>query len=65
MDGKVILTTLVVIVDRAKQCVLLVRRRKRNWQGYAAPGGHVDFPESLMNCAVREVREETGLCVKI
>lgn len=64
MDGKVILTTLVVIVDRAKQCVLLVRRRKRNWQGYAAPGGHVDFPESLMNCAVREVQEETGLCVK-
>ncbi len=64
MDTYVVLTTLVVILDRQRQSVLLVHRRKRNWQGYAAPGGHVDFPESLMACAVREVREETGLCVE-
>lgn len=64
MDSHVILTTLVVILDRTRQCVLLVRRSKRDWQGYAAPGGHVDFPESLMACALREVREETGLCAE-
>ena len=64
MDSHVILTTLVVILDRTRQCVLLVRRSKRDWQGYAAPGGYVDFPESLMACALREVREETGLCAE-
>ena len=32
--------------------------------GYIAPGGKVDFPESIVNGAIREVLEETGLIVK-
>ena len=63
MIKNVILTTLVVILDERHENVLLVNRRKRNWQGYAAPGGHVNYPESLMDCAIREVWEETGLTV--
>lgn len=64
MQCQIILTTAVVILDANHEKVLLVKREKRNWQGYAAPGGHVDFPESLMNCAIREVKEETGLTVE-
>lgn len=63
MEKNVILTTLVVILDETHENVLLVNRKKRNWQGFAAPGGHVEYPESLMDCAIREVCEETGLTV--
>jgi 8-oxo-dGTP pyrophosphatase MutT (NUDIX family) len=29
------------------------------------PGGTLDFAESLTSCAIREVREETGLQIRI
>ncbi|MDR2687271.1 MAG: NUDIX domain-containing protein [Oscillospiraceae bacterium] len=34
------------------------------WKGLAFPGGHVDGGESVYECAVREVKEETGLDVR-
>jgi 8-oxo-dGTP diphosphatase len=44
--------------------VLLVKRPdERGFPGYLAPGGKVDFPESLVDSAIREVKEETGLDV--
>lgn len=42
--------------------VLLLRRRKHPYPGYwTAPGGKVDPGESPAECAVRELRKETGL----
>ncbi len=45
--------------------VLLMRRRKAPNVGlWVAPGGKVEIDESPYECAVRELREETGLQVK-
>ncbi len=50
-----------VLVMRAGR-VLLGQRLGAHGAGYyAAPGGHVEFGESLAECARREIREECGL----
>jgi len=43
---------------------VLIQNRKLKYPGYSFPGGHVERGESIYDCAVREVREETGLDVK-
>ncbi|MCM3731922.1 8-oxo-dGTP diphosphatase [Fictibacillus nanhaiensis] len=56
------LYTMCMIQNEDK--VLLIKRPdNRGFPGYLAPGGKIDFPESLVGGAVREVKEETGLNV--
>ena len=53
------LTVLCLIEDGNK--ILLQNRAKKDWQGYALPGGHVEPGESFVDAVIREMKEETGL----
>lgn len=45
--------------------VLLGKRRGSHGEGeYAFPGGHLDYMETIEDCAKRETFEETGIEVK-
>lgn len=45
--------------------LLLVRHRKGDKTYWMLPGGGLDFGESFEQCAIREIKEETGLDISI
>ncbi len=65
MNGRIKPLVKAVIYHKGK--ILLVRRSKndKGLPGYwDFPGGHVEFLETRMQAAIREVKEETGLKAK-
>jgi 8-oxo-dGTP diphosphatase len=55
-----------VIVQRGPRVLLGLRRSASHGDGvWQFPGGHLEWGESVEDCARREVREETGLDVRI
>jgi 8-oxo-dGTP pyrophosphatase MutT (NUDIX family) len=60
LGGRHVVTSAYVVYNDK---VLLIHHRGLN--SWLAPGGHMSFGETPDECAVREVREETGLDVQI
>ncbi|MBO7253041.1 MAG: 8-oxo-dGTP diphosphatase [Oscillospiraceae bacterium] len=54
--------TVLCLIHRGEE-LLLQKRDKGDWSGYAPPGGHVEPGESIVDAVIREIREETGLTV--
>lgn len=52
----------VAILNSKKEILMLQRTDNKKW---TLPGGTMEFGESLVECALREVKEESGLDVKI
>jgi ADP-ribose pyrophosphatase YjhB (NUDIX family) len=58
----VVPSTTAVVTDARERIVLIRRRDNDLW---ALPGGAMELGESIVDAAVREVKEETGLDVEI
>ena len=52
-----------VMIQNPETKEVLIQNRTRKYPGYSFPGGHVEKGESYYDCAVREVKEETGFDV--
>jgi 8-oxo-dGTP diphosphatase len=63
--GHAIPTTRVSVVVIEDSKILLVRHRKGARRYWVLPGGRLEYGESFHECAVRELKEETGLDVEV
>ena len=64
-DNKNVRVGVGVWIFNPDGCVLLGRRLSKHGRGmWAPPGGHLEFGETPIDAAIREVREETGLIIK-
>ena len=46
-------------------CLLLVKQDVSTARHWALPGGKLEYGETIEQCLVREIKEETGLAVKV
>ena len=55
----------VGVLIRKNRKILLIKRKGAHGEGtWAPPGGHIDFGESVIDCAKREVKEEVEIKIK-
>lgn len=54
--------TVLCLIHQGER-LLLQNRRKKDWDGWTLPGGHIEKGESIVDAAVREMQEETGLTI--
>ena len=63
MDKRPLVGIAVIVIKDNR--VLLGKRKNSHGSGtWAFPGGHLEFKESIEDCARREVFEETGIQIK-
>lgn len=58
-------TRVSVIVISEDKKILLVKHRKGSKTYWVLPGGRLEYGESFEECAIRELKEETGLTVEV
>jgi 8-oxo-dGTP diphosphatase len=58
-----VIVGVAVLVRRGDQVLLTHRKGSHGAGTWAPPGGHLDMGESFEDCAIREVREETGVTI--
>lgn len=58
-------TRISVVVLSRDEKILLVRHKKGNQKYWVLPGGRLEYGETFEECAVRELKEETGLDVEV
>ncbi|WP_462172380.1 nucleotide triphosphate diphosphatase NUDT15 [Pseudoalteromonas xiamenensis] len=64
MNDKQVRVGVAVVIVRHGRILLGERIGAHGAHTWATPGGHLEFGESIAECAIREVAEETGLIVK-
>ena len=63
MDKRPLVGIAVIVIKEDE--ILLGKRKNSHGSGtWAFPGGHLEFKESIEDCARREVFEETGIQIK-
>lgn len=63
MNARVPRVGVGVIVERNSRVLLIERRGPHGGGTWSTPGGHLDHGETPEQCAMREVREETGVVI--
>jgi 8-oxo-dGTP diphosphatase len=63
MDNRPKIGVGVIVINDGK--ILLGKRKNAHGEGsWSFPGGHLEFNEEVEDCAVREVKEETGISIR-
>ncbi|CAH0419479.1 8-oxo-dGTP diphosphatase [Periweissella ghanensis] len=57
------ITNMIMIENQDTGEILVEDRQNPKWPGVTFPGGHVEANETVVESAIREVREETGLAI--
>ena len=53
-----------IIVIKDGKILFGKRKNAHNEGSWSFPGGHLQFNEEVEDCAIREVKEETGISIK-
>lgn len=56
---QIIITTMCALINNNDEILFI--DREKSWKGLALPGGHIEANESVTDCVIREIYEETGL----
>ena len=61
---KSLVTTRVSVLIVENEKILLVKHRKGDHEYWVLPGGRLEYGETFVDCAKREMKEETGLDIE-